>query len=164
MIASGHSAVGFMIGYSIVKTSPDPILGMGLGFVSGIVTHYLCDLIPHGHFGKNLRLNFSKTNLYIFADLIISFSILFIFSYLLFDKSWSLLIITTTMVASQLPDLFDAWVHFLHKDFNKLLNWEYKFHQHVHWHGTGMKTILISWRDFWQFLILLIALVLPVIY
>ncbi len=59
---------------------------------------------------------------------------------------------------SQLPDVIDGLIGIKVLKAKGLLKVENDFHQRLHWHGTGSKTLLLDLRDLWHLLIILISL------
>ena len=52
MIAFGHTAVGAAVGLAGYHYfgQGDPITGLVLTGAAGVISHYVTDVIPHGHF------------------------------------------------------------------------------------------------------------------
>ncbi len=52
MVAFGHTAIGVGVGMVTFHLVGDanPVLGSVTALGGGIVSHYLADLVPHGHF------------------------------------------------------------------------------------------------------------------
>jgi uncharacterized protein with PQ loop repeat len=166
MIASSHNAVGFTLGYSIVKNVQDPILGMILSILGGVITHYLFDAMPHGHFTKvGITKKLSKINIFIFSDLIFSFLLFVVYAILIFGFGNDFIIIFLAMVASQIPDIINSGIPFLRKGYqNKVFSLDTKIHNMMHWHGLGVDTLLIGWTDIWQLALIMVALLIPTLW
>lgn len=153
MIATGHNGVGALIGLSIVsleETFPNsgPMVFL-LSLISGIVFHYLADIIPHGHvFGSEIRKKLREILIY---DLFGSFLIIAIVSYSSFGFSNPFWVIMFAILGSQLPDVLGALEYLGKIPVNGVLKLEYFLHQNIaHWHGTGEKGLPWRWFDIWQ--------------
>lgn len=161
MIAFGHSAVGSIIGIISYQSFQDLGTTTGLaGAVSaGVVSHYLADAIPHGHF-FNLHEYKSKIVYALIFDLFLSFALYPIASYLLNGNLERALYITAAMIGAHLPDILDGFINIGFLPKKSLFKLEYNFHQLVHWHGRGENVLLIGIYDIWQLALIILALAL----
>lgn len=161
MIALGHTATGVIIGLTAYNFLNPENLASGLiltGAVA-IVSHYLTDAIPHGHFFKPKDYDKYILPVIIF-DLLLPIILLLIFTYLENGLSAKLFYVLFGIGGAQLPDVIEGLVVIGKIKGGKLLKLESDFHQDLHWHGKDSKTLLLGLRDFWQILILVIAVIL----
>lgn len=159
MVAFGHTAVGALVGLTAynLSLSTNPALGFTFAAIGGIASHYLMDLIPHGHF-TNLK-NYKKNiKLIIFLDLFLSLLIFFLASIITFGLQLPTQLIITAIAFSQLPDILDGLVYIGFLKPNKLIKIEMKIHDLTHWHGTGDKVLKFGIWDIWQISTVLISL------
>lgn len=163
MIAFGHSAVGVIVGVTTYEFLGQDGLASGLIITGsiGIISHYLADFIPHGHFFKP---NEYKKNILpvIIFDLLLPIILLLGIIYGRYGLSEKLLYIMFGIGASQLPDVIDGLVYIKILKAKGLIKIENNFHQALHWHGKGSKALLLGLRDTWQLLIILFALFLVI--
>ena len=159
MIAWGHTAVGASVGLISYQhfAQTDPILGLAIAPFLGIISHYITDFIPHGHYVK--AKNVKKYHLPILTfDVFLSVAT---FSYLAYLKhgfgleSWY---IVAGIGGALLPDVVDGLVGYGNKPKNPLLKIEHHFHWvTLHWHGVGDKGLMLNWRDIWQLATVLVS-------
>lgn len=163
MIAVGHMAAGYIVGNVVLSITNDPSTSLAAGFLTGIVSHYVLDYVPHGHFGvKAEYTRLTLNTLYIYID-VFGGGLLFLWlSYQKFGFSLNTLTLLVAVFGSILPDLISAIdkVFFGHALREGILKSESKFHNSTHWHGKGEKTLLLSIRDIWQFSLVLIAVLI----
>jgi hypothetical protein len=159
MVAFGHTALGVMVGASVASfyAGASPIEGLAVASGAAIVSHYLADSIPHGHFFKGNEYKKKILGVIIF-DLFLSIILFTGLAYLKFGISLELLYILFGIGASQLPDVLDGLI-FIGVIPNKgLFKLEHEFQQGLHWHGQGNKTLLWGRRDIWQVAVVILAL------
>lgn len=163
MIAFGHTAVGSLVGlagYSVFENL-NPVSGLVLTGVSGIVSHYITDAIPHGHYFSFSE--FKKKAIYaIIFDFLFSVLIFMSAAYLSHVGDLKILYIFFGISGAQLPDILDGLIHtgFLPK--KGILKKECRFHQLTHWHGRKEKGLMFGIYDIWQLSVVLVSLVLIV--
>lgn len=163
MISFGHTAVGVIIGISAYQFLGSDNLAGSLIITGsvGFVAHYVMDAIPHGHFfmGKNYKDGIVSV---IIFDL--SLSIILFLGLLYFKEGFSekFLYAMFGIGGSQLPDVIDGLIYIKIIKAKGLLKTENKLHQAIHWHDKNLKPLLLSSRDLWQILIVLIALILAI--
>lgn len=161
MVAVGHTGVGVIVGVTAYHFLGQGDLATGLVITGavGVASHYLGDFIPHGHFVKPDKLKSVLLPIIIF-DLFLPVILFLGLTYLKngFDKK--LLYVLFGIGGAQLPDVLDGLV-FTGKIKNRgLIKQEHNFHQGLHWHRTGAKTLLLGFRDLWQILMIAIAFIL----
>jgi hypothetical protein len=164
MIAFGHTALGVMVGVSVANfySGNSPIEGLAVASGAAIVSHYLADAIPHGHFFKGNEYKKKILGVIIF-DVFLSIALFTGLAYFKYGMSIELLYILIGIGASQLPDVLDGLI-FMGIIPNKgLFKIEHEFQQGLHWHGQGNKTLLIGKRDIWQAAVVILALLFIVI-
>lgn len=160
MIAWGHTATGAVTGaitYSFI--SDKPIEGLIIAGAAGVVSHYLIDLIPHGHFvpDKILKQNLWKIILF---DFLLS---VFLFLFVVFQTSGlglKLLFVLFGIGGAVFPDAFNGVHLFGVVKSSKLFKAERRFHEGTHWYGVGESLPMLSKTDTWQVLTILFCLYL----
>ena len=73
MIAIGHTSVGVIVGTAAYQLLPDTISlpwQVIITGTAGIASHYLMDLMPHGHYNMNLSQPSRKQILKLVADVV----------------------------------------------------------------------------------------------
>ena len=161
MVAFGHTAVGASVGLLSYQAfgQNNPIVGLFGAGTLGVISHYVTDFIPHGHFMKTKDFQ-QKIFWVILFDLLLS---IIIFSYSGFASSGislKLFYILFGIGGAQLPDVLDGLIYIKvlpRKGFFKIEN---NFHQWLHWHGKGENALTIGLRDTWQLLAILLSLYL----
>lgn len=158
MIAVGHTAVGFGIGLLTVSIMQDPVLGLITASFGGLASHYLTDLIPHGHItaGKD---NPYRSKL-VYLDLFGGSLLFAVMAYFASGFSWPFLVILAGMGGGLLPDFLG---YFFQK--YKILNHELFFiersmHDKTHWHGSGKNALPLGKRDIWQLAVVILSILL----
>lgn len=161
MVAIGHTGVGVIVGITAFEFLGNNNLASGLIITgaAGIISHYLMDFIPHGHFfgpGK-----FKKYILpVIIFDVFLPIALILGGIYLKNGFSEKLLYIMFGIGGSQLPDIVDGLIYSGKIKTNSLLRIENSFHEAMHWHGRDTHTLLIGLRDVWQLVVILAAVFL----
>lgn len=161
MVAFGHSAVGVSVGvvtYSAFA-SHNPVLGLAVAGALGIASHYLCDLIPHGHF---VKFNDLKKKIFVVIVFDLIFSIL-LFSGAEFLKNGltlRLLYILFGIGGALIPDVIDTSININLLPYKGFFKYEYDLQQLMHWHGSKEKGLPIGWWDISQFGLVILALYL----
>lgn len=158
MIAFGHTGVGAIVGLSAYQLfgSGDITTGLVLAGAASIVSHYITDFIPHGHF---FATGYKKKILGVIVfDLALSTALFSLLAYWKFGLSLQLFYILFGIGGSQLPDILDGFIHIKVLQPSGIIKYEYRFHQWLHWHGTGKNTLLLGKRDIWQVMVVIAAL------
>src|SRR5258708_3783439 len=161
MVSFGHTAVGTVVGLSTYHYFGDqnPALGLLAAGSAGVISHYITDLIPHGHFFKFSEYG-KKVRYIIIFDLFLSIALFLYLSYLRFGLMVGLFYILFGIGGSQLPDVLDGLIYTKALPKSGFLKLENRFHQSTHWHGTLYKTLPWSIWDIWQVGVAVIALVI----
>lgn len=161
MIAFGHTAVGAAIGlagYHFLSTQPPPI-GLSLTFGAGLISHYITDFIPHGHFFNEL--DYKKKVIYaIIFDLFLSVLLFVGIEFILKGLDLKLFYLIFGIAGAQVPDVLDGLIYTGYLPKKGLFKLEMNFHRSLHWHGLGKHTLMFGKRDIWQIMTVLIAFIL----
>jgi hypothetical protein len=161
MIAFGHTAVGAGVGvlaFSQLGSTLDPIAGLSLTTSIGVVSHYLTDSIPHGHFFKGISFSKKRIIPVIVFDLLISLLLFWELAYLNSGFSLKFLYIFAGILGAQLPDIVDGLIYIKVLPNKSILKKENDFHQFVHWHGREDETLIVGARDIWQVAVVLLGI------
>ncbi len=164
MVAIGHSSVGSMVGlltYHTLQPTFDPYVSLIAAGAAGLLSHYITDLIPHGHFFTSTKKNYlRKIGLTIIFDLACGALLFLTLAYLRYGLSFPLLAVLFGIGGAQLPDIVEQGLHALKLKRWGFLKWEGDLHEITHWHGKGEQGLPLGWYDIWQIgSILLAALV-----
>lgn len=159
MVASGHTAVGVIVGVVAYQFLGQNNLAGGLvvAGIAGVLSHYLTDAIPHGHFVKLKDLKKYLGPIIIF-DLLLPIILFLGGIYLRSGLGEKLLYVMFAVGGVQLPDAIDGLIFINIIKTRGAIGLENNFHQGLHWHGRGPTTLLLGWRDLWQLAAILIAL------
>lgn len=162
MVAFGYTAVGVITGIAVYNLAQNYHLGLPLGLIAsgtcGIISHYIADFIPHGHFFPHREYK-SKVKYAIIFDLLLSIFLFTVVSYLKFGISPLTFYILFGIGGAQLPDVIDGLAYTNKIPSNPLLTIEMNFHQSTHWHGKLDQSLLLSKLDLWQLLTVILALI-----
>lgn len=162
MVAFGHTAVGTIVGVASYKLLGQSDIALGLigAGSGGIISHYLMDLMPHGHFFRGDR-DFNKyINWVIMFDVLIPILFLLILSHFLNKSPIGILYILFAIGGAQLPDIIMGLRRLNLLPDIKIIRTEYNFHVSTHWHGKFDKALLFSVKDIWQVLMFLLAILI----
>lgn len=163
MVATGHTAVGVIVGVTAYHFLGDGnlITGLAVAGTAGIALHYLADFIPHGHFF--MPKDFKKYIVPVLVlDVILPIALFLGGVYLKNGLTEKFLYVLFSIGGSQIPDVLDGLIYTAKLKRGNLLKTENDFHQELHWHGRGLKTLLLGFRDIWQVLVIFIALFLVI--
>lgn len=158
MVSFGHTSTGSVVGLLVYNLIPDrPIEGLLLAAVIGVISHYVFDFIPHGHWFAHKDYKKKVFNVIIF-DLLLFFLIFAGLAYYRLGLTTPFLYILFGIGGAQLPDVLDGLIYInvvKKKGFFKIEN---DFHQATHWHGSLSKNLIWGKRDIWQVIILTLSL------
>lgn len=170
MIAFGHSSVGAIIGAGVaVAAAPttSPLVKIVVVVVLGIISHYIFDAIPHGHYNFSYKKMSHNKNLWIFLlDTIGAFLALSLVTYLAVGASLSLLLVIVGMLAALLPDIWEAGVDLGIIPKRRIAKVHRHFHfNFIHWHSDKHSSLpnharMWSITDVWQVIVFIVALLL----
>lgn len=162
MVAWGHTATGALIGAASYSYFSDkPLEGLFIAGAAGIISHYIIDLIPHGHFvsDKILEKNLWKIILF---DFLLS---VFIFLFVIYQTSGpglKFLFIFFGISGAIFPDVLKGMYLFKINKADRLFSAERKFHEGTHWYGIKERLTMLSFTDIWQVAVVLVCLYLVV--
>ena len=149
MVSFGHTATGAVVGLTVYDLIPDrPVEGLILTAGAGIISHYIFDFIPHGHWFHHKDYKKKIFNV-IFLDLLLFFLIFAGIGYSRFGLSTQFLYVLSGIGGAQLPDVLDGFIYIgiiKKKGFFKIEN---NFHQFLHWHGAYGKSLIWGKKDIW---------------
>lgn len=163
MVAFGHTAVGVIVGVTTYQVIGQFDIASGLitSGLAGVISHYLMDLIPHGHFFREKDYN-KYINWVIIFDLLIPTLFFLVLAHILGKNPVEILYILFSVGGAQLPDtLVGLGKLDLLPDY-KIFKTEYKFHISTHWHGQKEHSVLFNIKDLWQVLMFLLAILILV--
>lgn len=163
MVAFGHTAVGVIVGVTAYNYfgQSNSINGLVATGALGVVSHYIADFIPHGHFFKPDKFHKYIMPVIIF-DLLIPIVVFLGITYFKDGFSGKLLYIMFGIGGSQLPDVIAGLGLAGFIKAKGPLKIEERFHEGLHWHGSGSDALLLGLIDIWQALMILIAFLLVV--
>lgn len=158
MVAFGHTSVGAIIGVSVYQLIGQYDISSGLivSGITGIISHYLMDLMPHGHFFAAKDYN-KYINWVIIFDLLIPIIFLLLFSHFLGKNPIEILYILFAIGGAQLPDVLTGLRRLDLLPDLKIIKAESNFHIWTHWHGRFDKALMFSVKDIWQILMFILA-------
>lgn len=151
MVAFGHTGVGTLIGIASYQVfgKGDIALGLIATGALGVLSHYLMDLIPHGHFFKDQ--SYSKyILLVILFDLFLPVLFILGLAHFLEKSGTEILYILFGIGGAQLPDILEGLRRMELLPKGGILRWENKLHISTHWHGINEKLLMFSVFDIWQ--------------
>ena len=158
MVALGHTAVGVIVGVTGFQLfdQTDLIGGLAITGPSRVISYYLGDFIPHGHFVGPDKIKQNLLPIIIF-DLLLPIVLLLGAVYLRVGFSDKLLFVLFGIGGAHLPDVLDGLLMINLIKAKGIIKMENDFHQALHWHGTGSKTLLLGIRDIWQIIMVFLA-------
>lgn len=162
MVAFAHTSVGIIIGTLAYQNlgAGNPVTGLLITGFAGLISHYLFDFIPHGHFFRG-DVSYRKFIIWVMLfDLLLPFLFFAGASYYLGKSPLEILYLLFGVGGSQLPDVLAGLRNFKMIPRPAVLTAEFNFHMSTHWHGQGKKALLFTLRDFWQVSLFVIALYL----
>ncbi len=161
MLSFGHTAVGVASGltvYHFLGNSSPAITVLAAGS-AGLTSHYLTDILPHGHFFVTKDKNFNRNIILTILFDFLSPALLFL--YLIYQQTGLSILLFTILFAiggAQLPDILDNLIGLKVLPRKGILKFENHYHQMTHWHGSGDHGLLLSWFDLWQVTVFLTVL------
>jgi hypothetical protein len=156
MVSFGHTAVGVIVGVTTFQYLGQADLATGLIIAgsAGVISHYIADFIPHGHF--NMPKGYKKDILKIIVfDLFLSIILFLGITYLKQGFSRHFWYILFGIGGSQLPDVIDGLIYTNLLKAKGILKAENNLHEAVHWHGV----LHLGKKDIWQVLVVITALI-----
>ncbi len=161
MVSFGHTAVGVVIGVTAYHYLGQGNLAEGLLITGtvGVVSHYLMDAIPHGHFYLPKNYGIEIVPIIIF-DLFLSIAI---FLGIIYSKAGLGPIFFYTMFGiggAQLPDVLEGLIHLKILKNKGLVKLENNLHNGLHWNSRNSEVLLLGSRDIWQLFVILAAIFL----
>lgn len=173
MLAFGHNSVGALVGLAAFTYVPETVpvaVRLLIAVVVGVISHYLTDRIPHGHYEFEPSRLTTKMALLFLLDFGGSMIVLTACAFWRFGFSELFFGILVGMWAAQLPDIFEGFVNIGVIPFSNPV----KKHRNFHFHTMHAKTphhLLLpdgearkwSYTDSWQvgcFVTALLALTL----
>ncbi|MBI2597226.1 hypothetical protein HYW41_03655 [Candidatus Daviesbacteria bacterium] len=159
MVATGHTAVGVIVGTIVYQTLGQGHLTSGL-IITGtaaITLHYLGDAIPHGHFF--MTKDFKKSILPVITfDVLLPVLVFLSVIYLKNGLGEKFLYIMFSIGCSLFPDVIDGLIYTGVLKAKSILKIENDLHQKLHWHDRDFAAMPLGPHDIWQVIIILIAL------
>lgn len=160
MISFGHTAVGAVVGlevYSLLAPT-EPVIGLIAAGTAGMISHYIMDIVPHGHFFVDRRSNYLRnTALTLLFDFLVGIILFAGIPFAQTGLSLTFWYILFAIGGAQTPDILDNLIHLKILPAKSLLKLENYYHQQTHWHGKHEKGLLISWWDIWQLTVIIIS-------
>jgi hypothetical protein len=159
MIAVGHTSVGVIVGIGVlaITEGQSPLVAVSVAYVAGVASHYLMDLIPHGHYDFNGENPTYRSISLLCLDLFLPISIFSLFLLLKFGLSTPLYVSFMAIAGAQAPDVLQGMLARGIFPRRGLFQDETHFHMWTHWHNPknpldatregGRK---LSWTDLWQ--------------
>lgn len=157
MIAIGHTSIGAVIGMAVASATPGLPLSARLLIVAltAIISHYICDWIPHGHYHVRWHQMSLKTFVLALIDLGLFSSVLLYLAWLHFGLGATFLIVMLGMTAAMLPDFFEGSVRIGLIPQWRWVRAHHYFHiKKMHWHSKPLSQIIrlprpIQMTDMW---------------
>jgi hypothetical protein len=139
MIAIGHTSVGVLVGVVAIELGgamlPLPLL-LGATFAAGVASHYVMDLVPHGHYNFDARHITARSGILLLLDVGVPIAAFLIFTLLVVHNfSAPLWSIMAGIAGAQAPDIFDGILGTGKVATNSIFEKETSFHQWTHWHN-----------------------------
>jgi hypothetical protein len=168
MIAVGHTSVGVLVGLagSTLLPAEAPLwLLVVITGVAGVASHYVMDLVPHGHYQFDGKTPSRRSVILLSLDLglpIIIIAIILLAKFGLGPASW---LVAAGVAGAQAPDIFDGLLDKGLIPAGRLATKESTIHYRTHWHNptdptkaTPQGGIPLGLADMWQGLVAAIAL------
>lgn len=168
MIGFGHTSVGVLVAIVVERAIPTvPLWSQALTvFVVSLVSHYIMDVVPHGHYTYDPKHPFSKQALILWFDLVGFAGLILLLVWWQYGWGSQLLLVAVGIVGAQLTDVWDwvvvanGWV-----PLEGIVLKHRRLHQWTHWHdnvdSNGKRTgRWLTWWDLWQVVVALLAITL----
>jgi hypothetical protein len=150
-------AVGTGVGLIVISQTNDPLIGAGVAFILGLLSHYFFDFWPHGHLVN--RRDFSKRPPLLYLDIVGGGLLFFLPIIFKFGLSPTSLIILTAIFGAQLPDVSEGLIYEKIISKTGFVKFENDLHQSTHWHGRYHDALVWNIRrDIWQIVTILLGL------
>jgi hypothetical protein len=132
----------------------------------GIVSHYVMDVVPHGHYDFESRHPSQAERARLAVDLLVPIFLIAILLLIKFGMGPASWLVGAAVAGAQLPDVFDGLLA-----SGRIPRWrwaiaEKRFHVRTHWHNpvnaaraTAQGGRRLGPSDMWQVLVGLVALV-----
>lgn len=166
MVAFGHTAVGVLVGVASYQafSSGDIASGLVLTGAIGVLSHYLMDTVPHGHYFTDMAKYERLIIWVIIFDLLLPILFILGLMHYLGRSGTEILYVLFGIGGAQLPDVIEGLKALrLLPDF-KLLRIENRIHTNTHWHGKAEKALLWGLRDIWQVAVFVLAILVIIFY
>jgi hypothetical protein len=159
MVAFGHTAVGVIVGVGAYQVFGHGDLTTGLIATGalGVISHYIMDCVPHGHFFRGSE-KFDKLIIWVILfDLLMPILLLLGSAHYLGKNIPEILYVLFGIGGSQLPDVLDGLMRIKILPRVSFLKLESSFHEATHWHGKDETTLLFTIYDIWQIAVFVLA-------
>lgn len=161
MVILGHAGVGAMSGIAVHQAFHQQVpftWVLVIALIIGVLSHYVTDWIPHGHYHINLGYPGTVANIAILVDFAGSVLLMLVLTWLAVGFSLMWWVVAATVFGAILPDVAEVL-----QDYKIITRWRWlrihtSFHQgFLHWHNSGGRPL--PWRlvDIWQIAIAFVA-------
>lgn len=154
MIILGHASIGTVAGIAIHQSlAPQlPLIAiMAIAFVVGLVSHYLTDAIPHGHYHINLRYPSAAATRTLYIESIGSIVLMLLLVWLNVGVVPLWWVITACITGAVLPDFVEAMQNYKIIPRTRWLRAHTRFHtKFLHWHNVADRPRPWNITDIWQ--------------
>lgn len=167
MIGFGHTSTGVLIGIGAIQFLPEKIstpTQIFIVFLLGVISHYITDFIPHGHYAIDPE-KLTKKSLALFTldtlGVAMFFLLIALYKYGLTSSFW---LIAFAITGAQLPDVWQGINKLTRIKQNTITSFESYLHSKIaHWHNPPNTPIPGGGRpwsqaDIWQISIFMFAL------
>lgn len=158
MVAFGHTAVGVIVGVTVhnfLGQYPEAF-GLAATGAMGVVSHYLMDAIPHGHFFASSTYKKVIVPIIIF-DLLLSIALFLGAFYLKNGFDERLMYVLFGIGGSHLPDVIGGLVYTRIIKPQGLLKIENNLHEGIHKTTKESTLHALGLKDLWQLSVILFA-------
>ncbi len=168
MIGFGHTSVGVIVAIAVQQSMPQaPLWAQLLSvFVLALASHYLMDIIPHGHYAYDSKHPFGRQAVALWLDLVGFATTVMVLTWWQYGWGTQLLLVAVGIIGAQLTDVWDwvivtnGWV-----PLKGVVLKHRRLHQRTHWHShvdSMGKSVArsLTWWDLWQVAAALLAITL----